>query len=287
MAITIDNAYIITFENNVRHLAQQMQSKLRPYVTEVNKQSESHRFDRLASVSASAKSSARTTSPTSDAAWSGRRTAISTYHVGETVEPEDVAQMLLEPKSPIAKAMAAAMNRQVDDVIIADATGNALDQDGSTVAFPAGQTIGDGTSEIDIDFILEVDQKFYDNDVDPDLKKVWVCGPKQRRKLFQLLEVTSGDFQNRKALADGYMPGFLGYDWVVSTRLNVPAANDLDNLVFTQQAIGLHVAKDIWARVAERPDQSFNWQLYCAMSIDAVRIEDEHIVKAVVADTVT
>ena len=287
MAITIDNAYVQTFEGNVRQLAQQNQSKLRSFVREVHKESESHRWDRLASVSASAKSSARTTSPTSDAVWSGRKTLTSTYHVGETVEPEDIAQMLANPQSELTVAMAAAMNRQIDDIIIADATGVALDQDGGNVAYTAGQTIGDGTGEIDLDFVLEVDEKFYDNDIDPDVEKVWVCGPKQRRKLLQLLEVTSGDFQSRQALADGYLPGFLGYNWIVSTRLNVPSANQLDNLVFTSQAIGLHVSKDIWTRVAERPDQSFNWQLYCAMSMDAVRVEDEHIVKAHVADTIT
>ena len=287
MAITIDDAYVQTFQGNVRQLAQQTRSKLRSYVREVHKESESHRWDRLASVSASAKSAARTTSPTSDAVWSGRKTLISTYHVGETVEPEDVAQMLANPQSELTIAIASAMNRQVDDIIIADATGNALDQDGSNVAFTAGQTIGDGTGEIDVDFILEVDEVFYDNDVDPDVKRCWVCGPKQRRKLLQLLEVTSGDFQARKALADGYMPGFLGYDWIVSTRLNVPSANELDNLIFTDRAIGLHISKDIWARVAERPDQSFNWQLYAALSADSVRVEDEHIVKGHVADTVT
>jgi len=287
MAISIDNAYVATFEGNVRQLAQQTESKLLQFVRVVHKESESHRWDRLASLTASAKSSARTASPTSDAVWSGRKTLTSTYHVGETVEPEDVAQMLINPKSEITVAMAAAMNRQKDDILIADATGVALDHDGSNVAYTAGQTIGDGTGEIDVDFILEVDEKFYDNDVDPDIRKCAVVGPKQRRKLLQLLEFTSSDFQSRQALADGYLPGFLGYNWVISTRLNVPSSDELDCLFFSEFAIGLHISKDIWARVAERADTSFNWQLYCAMSMDSVRVEDEHIVKGHVADTIT
>ena len=287
MAITIDNAYVQTFEDNVRHLAQQEQSKLLGHCHVVHKNSESHRFDRLASVSASAKSSARTASPTSDAAWSGRKTTIATYHVGETVEPEDIVQMLIEPRSPLVRAMVMAVNRQIDDVIIADAIGSATDQDGGSVAFTAGQTIGDGTGEIDLDFVLEVDEVFYDNDVDPDLPKCFVIGPKQRRKLLQLMEVTSGDFQNGKALADGSLPNWMGYDWVVSTRLNVPSADELDCIVMTNQAMGVHFANDIWTRVAERPDLSFAWQLYAAVSLDSVRIHDEHLVKAHVADTIS
>ncbi len=288
MTITISNAYVDTFADNVRHLAQQQQAKLRPYVMEEHHQSKSHRFDRIGSLSAASKSSARTATPTGNAAWSGRQTLIATYHLGDTFEHEDIAQMLIQPRGPLVRTVTMGLNRQIDDVIIADATGNALDQDGSNVAFTAGQTIGDGTGEIDVDFILEVDEKFYDNDVDPDIKKCWVHGPKQRRKLLQLLEVTSGDFQgDAKALKSGRLPDFLGYDWVCSTRLNVPSANELDNLVFSEYAMGLHVAEDIWIRVTERADISYAWQVYAAMSMDAVRVEDEHIVKAHVADTIT
>lgn len=286
MAISIDNAYVRTFEANVRQLAQQTASKLRGYVRTVNKDSESHRFDRLAAVQASPKGSPRTASPVSDAVWSGRKTLIGTFHAGEQIEPEDITQMLADPKSEVTIAIAAAMNRQVDDIIIADATGAALDQDGSAQTFPVSQVVGDYSGEISVDAILEVDEIFYDNDVDPDIKRCWVMGPKQRRKLLQLLEVTSGDYQNSKALSNGYMPGFMGYDFIISTRLNIPTADQIDNLVFTERAIGLHISKDIWAKVAERPDLSFNWQLYAAMSMDAVRVEDEHIVKAALADTV-
>lgn len=288
MAITIDNAYISTFEDNVVHLAQQRRSKLRDYVRIEFKESKSHRFDRIGTLSAAAKAGARTATPQGDPAWSGRITAAATYDVGATVEPEDLAQMLINPVSAQAETLANAMNRQVDDIIIADAIGTALDEDGGNVAFTAGQTIGDGTGEISLDGILEVDELFYDNDVDPEERKCFVIGPKQRRKMFQLLEFTSKDFQGDKAaLATGHMQGVMGYDWIVSTRLNVPSANELDCFVFTKNGIGLHISKDIWTRVAERPDESFNIQLYAAMTMDAVRIQDEHVVKYHVADTVS
>ncbi len=40
-----------------------------------------------------------------------------------------------------------------------------------------------------------MDQKFYDNDIDPDEPKCVIISPFQRRTLLGLLEVTSGDFQ--------------------------------------------------------------------------------------------
>ncbi len=99
--------------------------------------------------------------------------------------------------------------------------------------------------------------------------------------------VTSSDFQARQALATGYLPDFLGFNWIVSNRLNVPVGGQIDCLAFTKKALGLHVAGDISSRVAERPDMSFAWQIYLMLHMDAVRVEDEHIVRAHLADTVT
>jgi hypothetical protein len=298
MAITITNAYIETFENNVRQLAQQNKSRLRTCVSEVNKQSEKHNWDRLAASSARLKDAARKVSPaggngsgavdsTDGLAWTRRNTVIQTYDTGEVVEPEDIVQMLIDPKNASTENLVMNMSRQVDDIIIAAATGDAADGAGGTVAFPATQEVGDYTTEISLDSILEVDEIFYANDVDPDEPRYFVIGPKQRRKLLQLIEVTSSDFQARQALATGYLPDFLGFNWIVSNRLNVPAADQLDCLAFTKRAIGLHVAGDIATRVAERPDMSFAWQIYLMMQMAAVRVEDEHIVNFKAADTVT
>ncbi len=299
MAITVSQAYIDTFEANVRHLAQQKTARLRMCCTEVNKQSEAHNWERLAASTARNKTSARAESPaggngsgavgaTDGLTWSRRKSLIGTYDIGEVVEPEDIVQTLVDPKSAVSENLVMGMNRKMDDVIIEAATGPATDGDGSSVTFPVGQTVGDGTTEISLDTVLEIDELFYTNDVDPDEEKYFIIGPKQRRKLLQLIEVTSSDFQSdRQALATGYLPSFLGYNWIVSNRLNVPTADDLDCLIMTKKAIGLHIAGDIESRVAERSDMSFAWQLYMKMHIGAVRVEDEHIVKFVAADTVT
>lgn len=297
MAITIPNAYIETFERTVRQLSQQKNSRLRGSVTEVNSQSKSHNFDRLAASSARQKTSARMVSPaggngsgavgsTDGLAWSRRNTLIKTFDTGEVIEPENIVQMLIDPKSASTENLVMNMQRQVDDIIIGAATGAAGDGAGGTVAFPTSQEVGAYTTEITIDGILEVAEKFDTNDVDPDERRCFVIGPKQKRKLMQLIEVVSSDFQAVKALSTGYLPNFMGFDWIVSNRLNAPLADQLDCLAFTPKAIGLHVAGDIEAKVAERSDMSFAWQVYLMLHMDAVRVEDEHIVRFKCADTV-
>lgn len=298
MAITIDQVYVDTFERNVRHLAQQANTRLRAFVTERSVQSESHAWERVGAVDTSEKTAARTATPENDTPWSRRLSIPSTYHVGDTVEPEDVVQMLVEPKSNIAMAHAMACRRRVDDIIIAAANGDSRDGDGNAITFDtanqqidltnAGATTG-AAAEISIDSILQVQEKFYENDIQmDDMQRVcMVIGPKQQRKLMQLMEVTSGDYQNSRALATGYMPNWLGFDWVVSNRLQSPSANVVDCLAFTPQGIGLQVNKDISAKVGEDPSISFAWRIYAMLTMGAVRVEDEHVVRLRLADTVT
>jgi len=287
MAITISNVYVQTFEQNVRHLAQQGMSHLRPYVTEVSTTGEKHNWELLGAGSATQKTSARTATPTSDLPWSRRVSVAETWHAGETSEPEDPVQMLVDPNSNIAKALAMAMKRAVDDLIIAAATGTALDGQGANNAFPAGQGVGGATTVIGLDLVLQVQELFGKNDVDPDTPKVFVIGPTQQRKLMQLMEVTSGDYQEKKALATGYLPNWMGFTWVVSNRLTIPSAGELYCLAFTPQAIGLQINKDIWAQVAQDPSLSFAWRIYTAMTMGAVRVEDKHIVRVHVKDAIS
>lgn len=298
MAITIDDAYIQTFESNVRHLAQQTVTRLRPHVTEVNNQSEKHNWDRLAASAARQKSSARMVSPaggsgsgavgaTDGLAWTRRVDTVATWDTGEVVELEDPIQMLIDPNAAVTKNLAMNMKRAMDDIIITAATGNATDGAGSAVTFPAGQKIGDGTGVITLDTVLAVHELFYKNDVDPDLPKVFVIGPTQQRKLLQLMEVTSGDYQNAKALASGMLPSWMGFTWVVSTRLLAPSAGEISCLAFSPRALGLHIAADITAKVGERTDMSFAWQFYCKFTAGCVRVEDEHIVHLHLKDALT
>ena len=200
MAISISEAYIDTFESNVRHLAQQEETKLRGTVQERSVQSESHNWERLGTLAASEKTTARTATPTQDATWSRRVSVPKTYHIGTSTELEDPIQMLVDPNSNLTRAIASGMKRQQDDVIINAATSTALDGTGANVAFPAGQLVGDGLSQISFDLVTQVQEVFMNNDIDPSVPKCMVVGPKQVRKLLQTTQMTSKDFVAAKAL---------------------------------------------------------------------------------------
>ncbi len=289
MSNSISNVYIETFENNVRHLAQQSIARLRPYVTERGTNGEKHNWERLTAGTASLKTGVRQATPFQDLPWSRRVSVAETFDAGETTEQEDPVQMLVDPNSNIALNLAMSMRRAIDDVLIAAAGGTALDGDGTANAFPGSQVVGDGTTPISFDFITEVLEKFMENDIENDVPKVFIVGPTQVRKLLQLTENTSKDYVRTgldQLSTTGMVPSWMGFTWIMSTRLNIPTATELDCLAFTRRAIGLQFNKDITARIAEDPSISFAWRIYTHMTLGAVRVEDEHIVKLHVADTI-
>ena len=288
MANTIANVYVETFESNLRHVAQQEVTRLLPWVQVRGEESENHNWEKLGSSDASLKTTRLQATPVADTAW-GRRVAVSgTWDNGESTEQEDPVQMIVDPNSNLVMSLGYSMRRAQDDVIITAATADALEGDGTTTAFTAGQTVGDYTTPISFDAVTEVQEIFMGHDIDPSIPKVAVVGPTQVRKLMQLTENTSADYVRAQQLQQyGIAPGWLGFDWICSTRLLNPVApgTDIDCLFMTRRAIGMNIPKNITARVAEDPSISFAWRLYCFTVMGAVRVEDEQIVRGAFADT--
>lgn len=291
MGATVENVYIQTYESIVRHLAQQGVTRLRPWVMEKSVQSEGHNWERLGVQEAVEKTTRLTDTPEQDYPWSRRKSVPTTYHTGDTVEQEDIVQMLVDPNSNIAMAQAKAMRRAHDDEIIRAATGDSRDGAGNPVTFPAAQEVGDGTAAINFDITTEVSEIFMGNDIDPDEQKVFVISPRQARKMLQLTEATSGDYNAMRPLTSkGYIESWMGYSWVVSTRLP-DASGGQDGseeycFAMTRRALGLQMNRDIFNETAKDPTKSFAWRIYCASTFGAIRVEDEHLVRVHLSTTI-
>lgn len=289
MASTISKVYVKSFERNLRHLAQQSDSRLRVWCEERNEPGSSRNFPRIAAQTMVAKVGTAVATPVSNSVFSNRVAVVAPYHQGDTVEPEDIPQALVDLNSNIAQALGAAGRRQFDDILIAAATGNALDEAGNANAFPAGQTAGDYTTEIDFSAITQTAQLMMAKDIPPEMPKCFVVGSQQARKLLHLAQATQSFYMGAMLTlaSTHFVKEFLGFSFILSNRLLAPAAYQRTCLAFTRRAMGLLVEKDLWSRVEEDPSISFAWRVYCALTAGAVRIEDEHIVQLQFADTCT
>ncbi len=290
MATDIDKVYISTFERILRHLAQQGITRLRPYVTERSTNGTDHGWERLSASSSTPKAAGLVETPSTGGTYSRRLSVAATEHAGDNTQHEDIVQMLIDPNSNQAMSLAMAIRRAWDDKIIEAATGDALDGDGAAVPYLASQQII-AASQITFDLVTQVQELFLEKDIELDIPKVFVIGPKQVRKLMQLTEQTSADYVKREALqtlsTTGICANWMGFTWIMSTRLNVEAGtpDTIDLIAFTKRGLGMQMNRDMLVRVAEDPSQSFAWRIYCATTFGVVRVEDEHVVWLQVENT--
>ncbi|GAH34380.1 unnamed protein product, partial [marine sediment metagenome] len=219
MATDIDKVYISTFERILRQLAQQGITRLRPYVTERATNGADHGWDRLSASTSTDKAAGLVATPQTGGTYSRRLSIAATEHSGDSTQQEDVVQMLIDPNSNQAASLAMAIRRAWDDKIIVAATGAATDGDGGSVAYDtANQQIDGSGSTITFDMVTQVQEKFLENDIELDVDKVFVVGPKQIRKLMQLTEQTSADYVAREALqklsTTGICANWMGFTWI-------------------------------------------------------------------------
>ena len=285
MSIQITTSFVEQYSSNVTMLSQQMGSKLRGSVDVETINGKNAFFDQVGVTAAQIRTSRHGDTPQIDTPHSRRRLSLADYEWADLVDDVDKVRMLIDPTSSYAKAAAAAMNRSIDDVIITamNASANTGVAGGTSTALPSTQktATSDQSDGLTIAKLLSAKKIMDNNDVDPSLKRYIVCGPQQISDLLGTTSVTSADFNTVRALSTGEVNSFLGFEFIMSTRLNKDATNTTDRLVFayTEDAIKLGIGKDIGAKISERADKSYSTQVYYCMSLGAVRMEEKKVVQ--------
>jgi hypothetical protein len=262
-------------------LSQQKGSLLRDKVRLESVTGKNAFFDQIGSVTATVRTTRHSDTPQADTPHSRRRVSLVDYEFADLVDDLDKVRMLVDPTSSYAQAAAYAMGRAMDDAIIAAATGSADTgvAGGTAVALPAGQIITEGgTTGMTIAKLREAKEIIDLADVDPSLPRHIIVSPKQISDLLGTTEVSSSDFNTVKALAQGDINTFLGFNFVVSNRLAV-ASQIRDCIAFVGDGIALAVGKDSTARIDERSDKGYATQVYYSAAFGATRMEEEKVVK--------
>ena len=283
MSTQITTAFVEQYSSNVSLLAQQMGSKLRGAVDVETIRGKNAFFDQIGASAAVVRSTRHGATPQLTTPHSRRRVSLADYEWADLIDDLDKVRMLSDPTSNYAKAAAAAMNRSIDDVIITalNASSDTGVAGGTAVALPSTSKFAttQQTDGLTVAKLLE-SKYFLDNgNVDPSIKRWFVCGPKQIQDLLNTTEVKSSDYNTVKALAQGSINSFLGFEFIMSTRLNFDGNHTDDRLcfAFTQDAIKLAIGADVKAKITERDDKSYATQVYYSMALGATRMEEEKV----------
>lgn len=295
MSFDITTAFVQQYQDNMYMLSQQRGSRLREAVmVEEGVVGESVLMDQFGAVEAQEVTNRHGDSPLISTPHDRRKVNLADYDWGDLVDKLDVAKTLNDPTNKYVLAGSAAMGRKMDDVIINSMFGTALTgKTGATsVQFPAGQQVGvnswaygtgSGNAGLTISKLIEAKTILDENetgDVSPEDDPLYIAASaKQMANLLATTEITSSDYNSVKALVQGQIDTFMGFNFIRTERLLVDANSYRRVCAWRKSGLGLAIGQDIMAEIAPRPDKRFSTYVYFCMSLGAVRLEEEKVVE--------
>ena len=205
------------------------------------------------------------------------------WEYADLIDDSDKVAMLIDPTRSYANAAAYAVGRAMDDAIITALDGDAkTGKSGSTTtSLPAGQkvAVGSPASGLTIAKLVSAKKVLDQNNVDPSIKRYIAVHPEQIEDLLNDSTVTSADFNTVKALVQGEINTFMGFEFITSTRLNTNASSQRQVLAWAEDGLTLAVGKDLMTQITQRADKSYSTQVYVCAQFGATRMEEEKVVQ--------
>lgn len=280
MSTQITTAFSQQFSANVQLLSQQTGSILRGGVSEEAVTGEKAFFDQVGAAAAVKRTSRHQDTPMVETPHSRRMVTMDSYEWADLIDDADKVRMLIDPTSTYARAAAAAMGRAMDDAIIEAATGTAKTgkSGGTSTSMLAAHQIANGSADLTLAKLIEAKKTLDLASVDPSIPRHIAVGPDQIEALLNSTTVTSSDFNTIKALVQGEINTFLGFQFHVTTRL-AKSGNIRTCFAWAEDGIKLAVGKDVMSRIDERSDKSYSTQVYYCATFGATRMEEEKVVQ--------
>jgi len=301
---------------NVYQLSQQRGSRLAKICRKESFVGKSDYFDRLGLATAVKKTGRNEDTPDLNIDHSRRMVSTSTYHWGTLIDSKDKLQNIHSPENEYSMAAQNAIGRAIDRVIIDAALGNAFAGEAGATSTTLGtaQQVAAVASAV-LDYanvqVLRKAKRLLDA-AEAVGKRYLIHGADFLEVMLSKTEATSSDYNTIRALVNGEINTFMGFEWIHSQilgDLNIASTSgqgsyDGDDFHF-DTTTGLYSAggTDMGtteklamviveggiilgentggrkARVGERDDKGYSNQVYAAQDFGATRMEEAKVVQ--------
>lgn len=299
MSFTVDNAHVLAFSETVFFEAQQRMSRFRPHVTvESGVVGESKSYERVGGSEMIEITDRHGDTPFTPVDHSRRRLFLRDYDWNELVDDIDKLKTIIQPENVYTKAGAMAAGRRIDDTVITAMDGTADTHTkaggGGTAAFAVGQIVAvdyveDGSavnSNMTVAKMREARRLFLTNEVPEFEPLTMALSGSNLMALMRDDEVTSSDYSQLNALMRGDITGanYMGF-MLIHTERTTLTGNNRHVLAWSKRGQQLSFAKDVTGRVSERDDKRYSLQVYFAMSLGSVRMDELEVVRVLADET--
>ena len=283
MADTQNEIYAQAYGQNIMQLAQQKYSKLLNTVyLKPNVRGKTFFQDQIGEWSMATKGGRNVQTPNNDPNLARRMGVMLDYHDNRMLDRGDELKCISDPRSAYTIAAARSLGRKIDDVIIeaAISTSQKSGETGSTTA-PTTATILASASTFTLAKIVSLKEAFDNADVEME-DRYLVINPTCLNTALQINQMSSADYNTIKALVRGEIDSFLGFKWIMTTRLdNSSIGASLIGLAWQKYGLCLAMAAAPMVRTDERSDLSYSWQVYYELNCGAARLEETRVRKII------
>tara|TARA_R110000824_G_scaffold149633_4_gene319956 strand:- start:15158 stop:16024 length:867 start_codon:yes stop_codon:yes gene_type:complete len=270
------------FFDGITILAQQKMSRLRPIVRNENGISAKQAFfDQIGSTSMQEKTVRHADTPIIEIPHRRRAVTMKSYETADLVGKHDLNTVINDPTSSYGQVMAMAAGRKVDEIITDQFFGTASTGESGTgtAAWPAGSfEVASGSVGLTIAKVLAAKRVLDANENDPSVRRHAVVTAMQVEDLLNTTEIASSDFNTVKALAQGEISSYCGFNFTRYEGLP-KTVNDRNCPFFLETSMVLAFGIDVTGQISDRPDKSHDTQIYYSFRAGATRMDETGVIK--------
>ena len=173
--------------------------------------------------------------------------------------------------------LAQALGRTIDERIITGALAVANTGETGSTSVTNGNIVLGTAASMTLARIIAVKEQLDAQDVEME-DRYFCITPAALDNLLNQTSATSSDFNSVKALIRGEIDTWMGFKWIMSTRLAAVSASTLIGIAYQKYGVCMALASSPLVRTDERSDLSYSWQVYYELNIGTTRLEEERVV---------
>ncbi len=288
MSNQIDTALAIQFADQVHTNGQQMKTRLRDKVTVTPMSTQDKTVETIDSLEAIEITSRHQKTQGQDIVHGRRRLRMREFRCTIYLDNKDEVGVLVDPQRNYSMAVARAMYRQFDRLVVEAALASVYTGRDMTTLVTAsndGVLTVDATAGSTYEKLLEVGENFMDYEIGTEMEEdmCLLISGEEHTDFMQENELTSGDYNREFNVEKGKIQNGAGLDFVkfggkVSNPiLAVDGSNVRSCIALAENGIEVGLAKDAEVYVDIRPDLNRAKQVQAVLMMGAVRKEGARV----------
>jgi hypothetical protein len=292
---SITVASVIEFKTNVELLMQQKDSRLAGKVSTdsyVGKQGSV--VEQFGEATAQLRTSRHSDTPLLDLSQDKRWVFPQDFEWASLIDNVDKLRMRISPEGAYTQAAAAGMNRAKDNVIIDAFFASAFKGENGTSAdtfdtttHGVGVDVGGTASGINVAKLqLGLRKLMTANKGELQEETYAAISSYEHDLLLKEIQIVNKDYNGGAAVLEaGKVKRFMGFDFTITELLDITSGNRLIPL-WVKSGMHLGTWQDLMAKIDQRADKGYSWQVYTSMTIGATRLQAGKVIRVLCDDQI-